>query len=283
MVSTKIADLESIAVDLKSGNLVNSWIGYPGRLGSSTSLFRTPISNPKLHSYHSLDLDQYVSDFMYVGFSGSTQGSTEIHSINWWSFSSNFEVSSKSESSSPPPVSSSSSSSTPPPTATLMNPTADSINPPPPSQPPSQPNSTLSHTTEKTSKCHNQLCKDGPGAVVGVVTAGAFFLAFCAVVLIWVYSKKFKNLKNSDPLTSEIIKMPKEFSYKELKSATKCFNSARIIGHGAFGTVYRGILPESGGIVADSVSDLNGMVTISSISSSSDDHSFNGGGGVELV
>ncbi|GMP50481.1 hypothetical protein CsSME_00017082 [Camellia sinensis var. sinensis] len=28
----------------------------PGRLGSSTSLFRTPISNPKLHSYHSLSI-----------------------------------------------------------------------------------------------------------------------------------------------------------------------------------------------------------------------------------
>ncbi|CAL5334796.1 unnamed protein product [Camellia sinensis] len=258
MVSTKIADLESIDVDLKSGDLVNSWIDYSG----STRIFNISVSYSNLKPEapllsFTLDLDQYVSDFMYVGFSGSTQGSTEIHSINWWSFSSNFEVSSKSESSSPPPVSS--SSSTPPPSATLMNPTADSINPPPPSQPPSQPNSTLSQTTEKTSKCHNQLCKDGPGAVVGVVTAGAFFLAFCAVVLIWVYSKKFKNLKNSDPLTSEIIKMPKEFSYKELKSATKCFNSARIIGHGAFGTVYKGILPESGGIVAVKRCSHNGQ------------------------
>ncbi|KAI8014667.1 Peroxidase 21 [Camellia lanceoleosa] len=184
MVSTKIADLESIDVDLKSGDLVNSWIDYSG----STRIFNISVSYSNLKPEapllsFTLDLDQYVSDFMYVGFSGSTQGSTEIHSINWWSFSSNFEL----------------------------------------------------------------------------FSSG--------------FTPKIQNLKNSDPLTSEIIKMPKEFSYKELKSATKCFNSARIIGHGAFGTVYR-----------DSVSDLNGMVTISSISSSSDDHSFNGGGGgVELV
>jgi len=44
--------------------------------------------------------------------------------------------------------------------------------------------------------------------------------------------------------------MPKQFTYKELKSATKCFNANRIIGHGAFGTVYKGVLPENGDTVA---------------------------------
>ena len=44
--------------------------------------------------------------------------------------------------------------------------------------------------------------------------------------------------------------MPKEFSYRELKSATKCFNANRIIGHGAFGTVYKEILLENSDIVA---------------------------------
>jgi len=53
-----------------------------------------------------------------------------------------------------------------------------------------------------------------------------------------------------DSLGSEIIKMPKQFTYKELKSATKCFNANRIIGHGAFGTVYKGVLPENGDTVA---------------------------------
>ncbi|XP_059667664.1 L-type lectin-domain containing receptor kinase VIII.1-like [Cornus florida] len=249
MVSSQVGDLETIEVDLKSGDLINSWVEYSG----STRVFNISVSysnlKPKepLLSFN-LDLDQYVNDFMFVGFSGSTQGSTEVHSVEWWSFSSSFDVNSKSGPSSsplaaevPPP---------PPPTVNLMNPTANSIIPTPPSMAPSESNSTAIQTQQKNSKCHNQLCKQGPGAVAGVVTAGAFVLAFFAILFIWVYSKKFKNVKPPETMTSEIIKMPKEFSYKELKSATKFFNSTRIIGHGAFGTVYKGILPETGDIVA---------------------------------
>lgn len=244
MVSTQVGDLDTIGVDLKSGDLVNSWIEYSG----STHVFNISVSysnlKPKdpLLSF-TLDLSQYVSDFMFVGFSGSTQGSTEIHSIEWWSFSSSFDSNSKPGGS---------LSSPPPPTASLMNPTANSITPPPPSLAPLQSNSntSVSHTSEKNNKCHNQLCKQGPGAVVGVVTASAFVFALFAIVLVWVYSKKFKGVKKSESLASDFIKMPKEFSYKELKLATKCFNSTRIIGHGAFGTVYKGILPETGDIVA---------------------------------
>ncbi|KAA8518778.1 hypothetical protein F0562_016448 [Nyssa sinensis] len=242
MFSSQIGDLETIGIDLKSGDLVNSWIDYSW----STQIFNISVSYSNLKPKEpllsvSLDLDQYVDDFMFVGFSGSTQGSTEIHSIEWWSFSSSFDVNSKSGSS---------SSSPPPPTSNLMNPTANSVNPPPPYLAPSESNATTLQTPEKNSKCHKQLCKEGAGAVVGVVTAGAFVLALFAIVLIWVYSKKFKHVKKSESLASEIIKMPKEFSYKDLKSATKCFNSTRIIGHGAFGTVYKGILPDTGDIVA---------------------------------
>ncbi|KAL6987419.1 L-type lectin-domain containing receptor kinase VIII.1 [Sarracenia purpurea var. burkii] len=245
MESTQIGDLERVGIDLKSGNLVNSWIDYSG----STQMFNISVSysnlKPKdpLLSF-SLDLNQHVSDFMFVGFSGSTQGSTEIHSIEWWSFSSSFDSNTKSELSPP-------TSAPPSPTASLMNPTDNSINPPPPSLPPTESNITVtSHNPENNSKCHNQLCKEGPGGVVGVVTAGAFFLAVFAVGLIWVYFKKFKRVKNSDSLASEIVQTPKEFSYKDLKLATKCFNSSRIIGHGAFGTVYKGILRSTGDIVA---------------------------------
>lgn len=239
MISTQVADLETIAVDLKSGDLVNSWIDYSG----STQCFNISVSYSNLKPKEpllsfTLDLNQYVNDFMFVGFSGSTQGSTETHTIEWWSFSSSFD--SKSGPLSPPP----------PPTASLDNPTANSANPAPPSLAPSESNSSISHTSEKNSKCHNQLCKQGPGAVVGVVTAGAFVLALFAVVLVWVYSKKFKKFKKSEHLGSDFIKMPKEFSYKDLKLATKYFNASRIIGHGAFGTVYKGILPETGDIIA---------------------------------
>ncbi|GMH10088.1 hypothetical protein Nepgr_011929 [Nepenthes gracilis] len=239
MISTQVGDLASIDVDLKSGDLINVWIEFDG----STRLFNISISysnlkpNKPLLSFN-LDLDQYVNDFMFVGFSGSTQGSTETHSIEWWSFSSSFGGNSPIGSVSPPP-----------PTASLMIPTANSVHPPPPSEAPTASES-IAHAKSSQSSCHNQLCKQNPGAVVGVVTAGALFLALFAGVLIWVFSKRSKITKKSELLASEIIKMPKEFSYKELKLATKGFDSVRIVGHGAFGTVYKGILPQTGDIVA---------------------------------
>lgn len=249
MVSSRVGDLGAVDIDLKSGDLVNCWIEYDG----SSRVFNISVSYSNLKPgdpllSFPLDLDQYVNDFMYVGFSGSTQGSTEIHSVDWWSFSSSFDS-----------IPSAGSTAPPPPTTTLMNPTANSVKSPPPSLAPSSSDtasssSTSTSTTQKNSKsssCHNQLCKQGPGAVAGVVTAGAFVLALFAGVFIWVYNKKVRHVKKSESsFASDVIKMPKEFSYRELKAATKCFNANRIIGHGAFGTVYKGILSETGDIVA---------------------------------
>ncbi|CAH9091627.1 unnamed protein product [Cuscuta europaea] len=249
MVSSQVGDLDAADVNLKSGDLVNSWIDYSG----STQLLNISVSYSNLKPKFPflsipLNLGHYVNDFMFVGFSGSTQGSTEIHSIEWWSFTSSFEPDSKSPTSTTPPP-------PPPTTTTLMNPTANSVPAPPPSIAPSE-SSNINTTAAAASrdnggrKCHNQLCKQGAGAVVGVVTAGAFCLAFAALSLVWLYSKKFKKVKTRESFSSEIIKMPKEFTYKSLKSATKGFDSCRIIGHGAYGTVYKGTLSETGEVVA---------------------------------
>lgn len=246
VVSSQVGDLTTINVDLKSGDSVNSWVEYDALsrvLNISVAYSNLKPKEPILSV--NLDLDQYVNDFMYVGFSGSTQGSTETHSIDWWSFSSSIESNAGSGS---VPGSSSSPSSPPPPTANLMNPTANIVKSPPPSLAPV--GSSTIQRSSRGSSCHYQLCKQGPGAVAGVVTAGAFFLAIFAVLLIWLFSKRFKHVNKSESFASEIIKTPKEFSYKELKSATKCFNANRIIGHGAFGTVYKGILQDTGDIVA---------------------------------
>ncbi|ESQ45150.1 hypothetical protein EUTSA_v10010158mg [Eutrema salsugineum] len=246
VVSSVSGDLGTVDIDLKSGNTVNSWIEYDG----SSRVFNVSVSYSNLKPKSPflsfpLDLDRYVNDFMFVGFSGSTQGSTEIHSIEWWSFSSSFGSG---------PGSGSGSS---PPTTSLVNPKANSANSPPPLA--SQPSSSASPissqskalpSSSSSSSCHNHLCKENRGAIAGVVTAGAFFLALFAGGLFWVYSRKFKRVERSDSFASEIIKAPKEFSYKELKAGTKNFNENRIIGHGAFGIVYRGVLPETGDIVA---------------------------------
>ncbi|KAK9068483.1 hypothetical protein SSX86_012597 [Deinandra increscens subsp. villosa] len=235
MVSTQIADLDSVNVDLRSGDQVNSWVEFNGstrQLNVSVSYSNIKPTSPVLSVL--IDLNKYVNEFMFVGFSGSTQGSTEVHSVEWWTFTSSFDDASPHP---PPPAA----------TATFTNPAADSVNSsPPPSIAPTE----STRSTRKRSKCKNRFCKEGAAAAVGVVTAGAFILALCAIFLIWVYSKKFKRSKKPQPFASDIIKTPKEFSYKELKSATKCFDPTRVIGHGAFGTVFRGVLSDSGEIVA---------------------------------
>nr|GMD36675.1 L-type lectin-domain containing receptor kinase VIII.1 [Ipomoea batatas] len=180
LVSDQAVDLGSAGVDLKSGDLVNSWIDYAGpsqQLSVYVSYSNLKPKAPLLSV--PLNLNEHVSEFMFVGFSGSTQGSTE----------------------------------------------------------------------KKTGKCRS-LCKEGPGAIVGVVTAGAFFLCLAGVLFVWLYCKKVKRVKKTETLGAEIIKMPKEFSYRELKSATKAFDPGRIIGHGAVGTVYKGVLNGTGDAVA---------------------------------
>ncbi|KAL6578140.1 L-type lectin-domain containing receptor kinase VIII.2 [Orobanche minor] len=219
VVSAQVGDLYSVDVDLKSGDLVNAWIDYDGSSRALNVTISYSNTKPKIPFLSlPLDLDPYVNDLMYVGFSGSTQGSTEIHSIDWWSFSSSFDQST--------PVASPS---------TALPPTSNADN--------------KAASDSTASSCHNQLCKQSPGAVAGVAMARAVFVMF-AGVLIWVFSKKFKYVKKSESFASEVIKTPKEFTYKELRVATKCFNANRVIGNGTFGTVYKGIIPENGDIVA---------------------------------
>ncbi|KAJ4954841.1 hypothetical protein NE237_011624 [Protea cynaroides] len=158
-----------LEVDLKSGYLVNAWLDYDG----STGLFNVSVSNSNLRpadpllSFH-LNLDLSVQDFMFMGFSASTQGSTEVHSLEWWSFNSSFSGSS---------LSSPSGSISPQPTPISFSPMVNSSDLPPPTPAPSGSvsNSSKPEKTSKSSSCDNQLCKQRPGAVAGVVTTGAFF------------------------------------------------------------------------------------------------------------
>ncbi|CAL9056896.1 unnamed protein product [Musa banksii] len=250
LVSAQFADLDSVGIDLKSGDLINAWIEYGGGAAGWTlevfvSYSTVRPADPVLS--FPVDLGRYVDDFAFVGFSGSTQGSTEIHSVEWWSFSS------PSLGASPP----STTTTAPPPPATLVFPF---FGPSPPSLPPSAPVPVAAESPSEgtvrpssTSSCQNNgLCRQGPAAVAGVATASAFVVAAVAGLGFWVFTRRTKSPKKWEHLaaTSEIVNTPREFSYRELVVATRGFDSSRIIGHGAFGTVYKGIIPETGAMVA---------------------------------
>ncbi|KAI0498336.1 hypothetical protein KFK09_021577 [Dendrobium nobile] len=240
MVSAQVADLDSAVINLKSGKLINAWIEYdhPGVLQVFVSYSTVKPLNPVMD--FSVNLAQFVDDFIFVGFSGTTQGSTEIHSIEWWSFSS-------------PP-----SSASPPRQYSPIF-TKNFAPPPPAAVAPALPiaegpsNSNGSIKPQSSSSCrNNNLCRQGPAAMFAVATAGAFFIAVCAALGIWAFTRRTKSAKKCDTLVAatEIVKSPREFSYRELVTATRGFNSCRIIGHGAFGAVYKGIIPETGAMVA---------------------------------
>ncbi|XP_047966196.1 L-type lectin-domain containing receptor kinase VIII.1-like [Salvia hispanica] len=243
-VSTRSVDLESIGVQLTSGDSINSWVDYTGSTRSIRVYVSLSDRKPKEAVIAAeIDLGESIpGDSVYVGFSGSTQGSTEAHTIEWWSFRSSFDDDGPSHDSPPAPAPEDS-----PPVEFPLTP--ETSTPPPPSPAPEAQNVTAARVAARGGggKCHGSMC---PGAVAGVVTAGAFVLGFCAVGFIWIYKRKFKKGEKREYFASDVIKMPKEFSYRDLKLATKGFDSDRIIGNGAFGTVYKGILPETGGAVA---------------------------------
>ncbi|XP_031486502.1 L-type lectin-domain containing receptor kinase VIII.1-like [Nymphaea colorata] len=265
LASYAVADLDPVGVDLKSGDVVNAWIDYDGR----TSLLDVSISYSNLRppdpilSVH-VDIAAHLREYAFVGFSASTQGSTETHTIQWWSFASSLP--SSSSSSSPSPSSSSQPPPPPPPPPPPTNifqgqgPPASSSGTSPTTYPPpsstgnsSAPSPHPAPDRASSSPCHNRLCKSDPGAVAGVVTAGAFVLVACAGLIIW-FRFRGVRLRRADGLleipASEMVRAPREFSYRTLKSATRNFDSSRIIGHGAFGTVYKGVIAETGAVVA---------------------------------
>ncbi|KAG4957609.1 hypothetical protein JHK85_043989 [Glycine max] len=84
VVSKQVSDLGGIGVDLKSGDSMNTWIEYNGNANGlciSVSYSNVRRKDPILKV--DLDVGMYVKNFMYVGFSRTTQGSTEVHSVEW--------------------------------------------------------------------------------------------------------------------------------------------------------------------------------------------------------
>lgn len=237
MTSIEVADLGSIFIDMTSGDLITAWIEYDNTAEIlNVSMSYTNLKPPEPILSYGIDLSRYLNEFMYVGFSASTGGSTEIHDVERWSFSS-FGPPSLKESPSNSPVYQ--------PSSAFFSPLATDEKPPVPSGP------AVVHKTG----CHSHICVRG-GFVAGITTGGAVVIALATGLFVWFCYKR-RGLKRTDSFSSDIVKLPRKFTYKELCTATKGFNAARIVGHGAFGTVYKGILPDDGAWVAVKRSTCN--------------------------
>ncbi|CAK9148873.1 unnamed protein product [Ilex paraguariensis] len=214
LVSMKTADpMLQGGISLKSGNLITAWIDYKNeeaKLEVFLSYSSFKPEDPLLMV--DIDLSHHLKQFMFVGFSASTEGSTELHLIENWRFQTfGFR-----------------------PVRPSIHPHNESdtvdLKPPIP-------------VSDNTNKHHKRV---GLGFGIG----GPAFFCVVLVVFGWISVKKWMGVRTEKSLKAELVTGPRAFSYKELKSATKGFHSSRIIGDGAFGTVYKAFFIESGTVSA---------------------------------
>lgn len=212
--SAAAADLAGAGIDLRSGDLTTAWIEYRAadhRL--EVFLSRSPSPKPARPVLSvAVDLAAHLSNRpMYVGFAASTEGSTQTHTIRDWTFRT-FGVPSS--------------------------------------------NNNSNNVSES-----EQEAAAVPGAQRGGVAAprkrvglalgilGPVALAAALVFFAWVSVKKLLQQSggNDDAVLSpEILKGPRKFSYRELSAATRGFHASRVLGKGAFGTVYKATAPDDG-------------------------------------
>ncbi|KAK1430912.1 hypothetical protein QVD17_14022 [Tagetes erecta] len=204
------ADCISSGIDLRTGVSFNSWIDYNHEANNlQVFLTRSSFLKPDLPILNTtIDLSVYFQELMFLGFSASTEGSKETHSIQNWSFNS-FGIKRFNPN--------------------INNPHNVSTNTVPVQFPPNS---------------HSRYSHNNIGFVVAVT--GIAFVFVGLVVFGYISVKNWREIEMNLNIKAEFVKNPREFKYKELKMATNNFHSSRIIGHGSFGTVYKAFLLSSG-------------------------------------
>jgi serine/threonine protein kinase len=171
---------------------------------------------------------------MYVGFSGSTGKNFEQHYIYSWRFS----------------------------TSGLPNQIS-------PSGLPNQisPSGLPSHMSP--SGLPNKISPSGlpnrkkKSPLIGIVlTCGIIFMGGAILGAFFLFNRKSRtglhilelgshgNQDNYELHLEEFVCGPRRFSYKELSTATKSFSPTEMLGRGGFGCVYKGVLRDTGALVA---------------------------------
>ncbi|KAI5056013.1 hypothetical protein GOP47_0029534 [Adiantum capillus-veneris] len=233
LLSIATADVGVLQMDLKSGDIISAWIDYNG----TSEVFEVRLSytgqrpeEPFLSA--NFGMAEYAQEYMYVGFSASTEGSQDLHTLYTWSFSTNGIDNEAQPVESPSPA----------PLASITHVFAHTPSP----------LHDLNNTISHPSHCKSPFCMRFP-AFLGLCVGSAILLAFIILAVMGYTFKVWKFMKQHkrNPLYSDsLVSAPRKFSYKELSIATKGFSKSRVIGHGAFGSVYKGILPNSDVIVA---------------------------------
>ncbi|KAM3209371.1 hypothetical protein ACQJBY_063823 [Aegilops geniculata] len=207
--SVSAVDLADSGIILKSGNLTTAWIDYRG----AEHLLEVSLSysgiKPKRPVFSAVvDLSPYLKEAMYVGFSASTEGSTQQHTIKEWTFQT-FGL---------PPATNASSFTNG--TSNVSEPTVPGV--------------AASSGASSKKKFGRAITILGP-----VALAVAFMFFACVSV------KKLAELssKKDAIFLPGLLKGPRKFSHKELSMATRGFHASRVIGRGAFGTVYKAAMP----------------------------------------
>ncbi|KAG5550980.1 hypothetical protein RHGRI_009415 [Rhododendron griersonianum] len=194
-------------LDLKSGKLITAWIDYKSGLHRLNVFLSYSSFKPNFPLLSvDIDLSDYLKDYVFVGFSASTEGSTELHMIENWSFHTyGFR-----------------------PTSGHNVSDSSVIGPPIPDSP---------------NKHHRRI-----GLALGIA-GPAFFCAFL-VIFGWVSVRKWRGVRMEKSFKAELMTGPRQFNYRDLKLATRGFHSGRIVGRGAFGTVYKACFQDSDTVFA---------------------------------
>ncbi|XP_020239818.1 probable L-type lectin-domain containing receptor kinase S.7 [Cajanus cajan] len=200
-------------IDLKSGNTIASWIDYNTEKTSLNVFLSYSMSKP-LHPVLSVhvDLSQHLKDPVYVGFSASTQGITELHQIHSWSFLRSAFL----------------------PPRTRLHPHNVSV---------VGMRAVPASSSPKKRRHHHKRVAFLTGSV-------SVFAAFMLLGYVFVRRWRGRRRKEKGFVGENFVACPRAFDYKELKSATREFHPSRIVGHGSFGTVYKAFFMSSGTIAA---------------------------------